>query len=136
MTRPGPRSSISYRWRPRSWGWAIDGPTRHRRLHGRKVLCLYAKGSAQRCRRSTLVPGGLYGGVGHKCQLATATMLRCRAATHYPDTTQGRIAIIDSFHSRAIHSGLLRISVLKDFAEMFPDRFSNKTNGVTPRRWL
>ena len=63
-------------------------------------------------------------------------MLRCRAATHYPDTTQGRIAIIDSFHSRAIHSGLLRISVLKDFAEMFPDRFSNKTNGVTPRRWL
>ncbi len=36
----------------------------------------------------------------------------------------------------AIHSGLLRVSVLKDFAEMFPDRFSNKTNGVTPRRWL
>jgi starch phosphorylase len=25
---------------------------------------------------------------------------------------------------------------LKDFAEMFPDRFNNKTNGVTPRRWL
>src|SRR6185369_12039442 len=23
-----------------------------------------------------------------------------------------------------------------DFAEMFPDRFNNKTNGVTPRRWL
>jgi starch phosphorylase len=36
----------------------------------------------------------------------------------------------------AIHSGLLRTSVLKDFAEMFPDRFNNKTNGVTPRRWL
>jgi starch phosphorylase len=36
----------------------------------------------------------------------------------------------------AIHSGLLRTSVLKDFAEMFPERFSNKTNGVTPRRWL
>src|SRR5262249_33774298 len=26
--------------------------------------------------------------------------------------------------------------VLGDFAEMFPERFSNKTNGVTPRRWL
>jgi starch phosphorylase len=36
----------------------------------------------------------------------------------------------------AIHSGLLRTSVLKDFAEMFPERFTNKTNGVTPRRWL
>jgi starch phosphorylase len=36
----------------------------------------------------------------------------------------------------AIHSGLLRTSVLKDFAEMFPERFNNKTNGVTPRRWL
>jgi starch phosphorylase len=36
----------------------------------------------------------------------------------------------------AIHSGLLRTVVLKDFAEMFPERFNNKTNGVTPRRWL
>jgi glycogen phosphorylase len=35
-----------------------------------------------------------------------------------------------------IHSGLLRSRVLKDFAEMFPERFNNKTNGVTPRRWL
>lgn len=36
----------------------------------------------------------------------------------------------------AIHSDLLRTRVLKDFAEVFPDRFCNKTNGVTPRRWL
>jgi starch phosphorylase len=36
----------------------------------------------------------------------------------------------------ALHSELLRTSVLKDFAELFPDRFNNKTNGVTPRRWL
>ncbi|HTR03901.1 MAG TPA: glycogen/starch/alpha-glucan phosphorylase [Thermoanaerobaculia bacterium] len=35
-----------------------------------------------------------------------------------------------------IHSRLLRTRVLKDFAEMFPERFQNKTNGVTPRRWL
>ncbi len=35
-----------------------------------------------------------------------------------------------------IHSRLLRTHVVKDFAEMYPDRFSNKTNGVTPRRWL
>jgi starch phosphorylase len=36
----------------------------------------------------------------------------------------------------AIHSELLRTRTLKDFAEMFPARFGNKTNGVTPRRWL
>ena len=36
----------------------------------------------------------------------------------------------------AIHSALLRKLTVKDFAEMFPERFNNKTNGVTPRRWL
>jgi starch phosphorylase len=35
-----------------------------------------------------------------------------------------------------IHSDLLRTRVLRDFAEVFPGRFNNKTNGVTPRRWL
>ncbi len=36
----------------------------------------------------------------------------------------------------AIHSGLLRSSTLKDLADLFPERFNNKTNGITPRRWL
>ena len=36
----------------------------------------------------------------------------------------------------AIHSELLRTTTVPDFAEMFPERFNNKTNGVTPRRWL
>jgi starch phosphorylase len=35
-----------------------------------------------------------------------------------------------------IHSDLLRTHLLADFAAMFPQRFNNKTNGVTPRRWL
>jgi len=35
-----------------------------------------------------------------------------------------------------IHSELLRTVTVRDLAEMFPERFSNKTNGVTPRRWL
>jgi starch phosphorylase len=35
-----------------------------------------------------------------------------------------------------IHSRLLREKTVSDFAEMFPARFNNKTNGVTPRRWL
>src|ERR1700755_130560 len=36
----------------------------------------------------------------------------------------------------ALHSKLLKESVLKDFYELWPERFSNKTNGVTPRRFL
>jgi len=49
------------------------------------------------------------------------------------------LAIVGSHSTNgvsAIHSGLLRTRVVKDLAEMFPERFSNKTNGVTPRRWL
>ncbi|QFY42352.1 glycogen/starch/alpha-glucan family phosphorylase [Candidatus Methylospira mobilis] len=36
----------------------------------------------------------------------------------------------------ALHTELLKTSVLKDFYEIWPERFSNKTNGVTPRRFL
>jgi starch phosphorylase len=49
------------------------------------------------------------------------------------------LAIIGSHSTNGvaeIHSRLLRTSVVKDFAEMYPERFNNKTNGVTPRRWL
>jgi starch phosphorylase len=49
------------------------------------------------------------------------------------------LAIVGSHSTNgvaAIHSKLLRTITVKDLAEMFPERFSNKTNGVTPRRWL
>jgi starch phosphorylase len=36
----------------------------------------------------------------------------------------------------ALHTELLKRDVLKDFFELWPKKFSNKTNGVTPRRWL
>jgi starch phosphorylase len=36
----------------------------------------------------------------------------------------------------ALHTELLKRGVLHDFCETYPGRFSNKTNGVTPRRWL
>ncbi len=36
----------------------------------------------------------------------------------------------------ALHSELLKADVLKDFYDMWPEKFSNKTNGVTPRRWI
>ncbi|MGD0463908.1 MAG: glycogen/starch/alpha-glucan phosphorylase [Tepidisphaeraceae bacterium] len=61
------------------------------------------------------------------------------------DETDGRkirmanLAIVGSHSTNgvsAIHSGLLRTTTVKDLADMFPERFNNKTNGVTPRRWL
>jgi glycogen phosphorylase len=36
----------------------------------------------------------------------------------------------------ALHTELLKRDVLRDFYELWPKKFSNKTNGVTPRRWL
>jgi starch phosphorylase len=36
----------------------------------------------------------------------------------------------------AIHSDLLKTSIFKHFFEMMPEKFQNKTNGITPRRWL
>lgn len=35
-----------------------------------------------------------------------------------------------------LHTDLLKSSVLRDFAEYWPGKFNNKTNGITPRRWL
>ena len=35
-----------------------------------------------------------------------------------------------------LHSNLLTQTIFADFARLFPDRFCNKTNGITPRRWL
>jgi starch phosphorylase len=49
------------------------------------------------------------------------------------------LAIVGSHSTNgvaAIHSELLRKTTVKDLAELFPERFNNKTNGVTPRRWL
>ncbi|MBI3581489.1 MAG: glycogen/starch/alpha-glucan phosphorylase [Nitrospinae bacterium] len=36
----------------------------------------------------------------------------------------------------ALHTELLKTRVLSDFDKIFPGRFNNKTNGITPRRWL
>src|SRR5690606_31499373 len=75
----------------------------------------------------------------------------------WPNDTQGRarmsiieegpvkhirmahLAVIGSHSVNGVaelHSQLVRERVLRDFAELWPQRFNNKTNGVTPRRWL
>ncbi|NTW59664.1 MAG: glycogen/starch/alpha-glucan phosphorylase, partial [Nitrospirae bacterium] len=49
------------------------------------------------------------------------------------------LAAVGSHHINgvaALHSDLLTKTVLKDLYEMYPERFTNVTNGVTPRRWV
>ncbi len=49
------------------------------------------------------------------------------------------LACVGSFSINGVaelQSELLRTQVFPDFAEMMPEKFGNKTNGVTPRRWL
>ncbi len=49
------------------------------------------------------------------------------------------LAIVGSHSTNGvagIHSELLRTRTIKELAELYPERFNNKTNGVTPRRWL
>ncbi|MEL6777323.1 MAG: glycogen/starch/alpha-glucan phosphorylase [Cyanobacteria bacterium J06597_16] len=49
------------------------------------------------------------------------------------------LACVGSHHINgvaALHTELLQQTVLKDFYELFPEKFINETNGVTPRRWL
>ncbi len=56
-----------------------------------------------------------------------------------PRVRMAHLAVVGSHSTNGvakIHSDLLRNHVLRDFAETFPERFNNKTNGVTPRRWL
>lgn len=57
----------------------------------------------------------------------------------YKQIRMAHLAVVGS-HSvngvAALHTDLLKANVLRDFAEMYPERFNNKTNGVTPRRWV
>ena len=78
-----------------------------------------------------------------------------RSIGQYDEDFIRRASIIDEEHGRRvrmawlavigshkvngvakIHSDLMKTSIFSDFAKIFPDRFTNVTNGVTPRRWI
>ena len=57
----------------------------------------------------------------------------------HPHVRMAHLAIVGSFSVNgvaALHSDLLKGGLFRDFAELWPERFNNKTNGVTQRRWL
>jgi glycogen phosphorylase len=56
-----------------------------------------------------------------------------------PHVRMAYLGIVGSFSINgvaALHSNLLKRGLFKDFYELWPGKFNNKTNGVTPRRWL
>jgi starch phosphorylase len=73
---------------------------------------------------------------GDEARVARVSMIEEGSARR---VRMAHLAVVGSHSTNgvaAIHSDLLRTRVLRDFAEQFPERFNNKTNGVTPRRWL
>ena len=74
--------------------------------------------------------GGVNGRIGRISLIEEGSVRKVRMAN---------LAIAGSHSTNgvaAIHSELLRTTTVADLAGLFPERFNNKTNGVTPRRWL
>ena len=65
--------------------------------------------------------------------------IRNLSIIHDGHIRMSNLAIVGSFSVNgvaALHSKILKTKVLKDFADIMPEKFNNKTNGITPRRWL
>ena len=61
------------------------------------------------------------------------------AVIAYDKVHMARLSIVGSFSINGVaklHTEILKSKVMKHFYNVFPDRFNNKTNGITHRRWL
>jgi len=73
---------------------------------------------------------------GDKERLARMSLIE---EGHEPQVRMAYLAIVGSFSVNGVaelHSNLLRQGLFRDFHELWPEKFNNKTNGVTQRRWL
>jgi len=58
---------------------------------------------------------------------------------HEPQIRMAHLAIVGSYSVNgvaALHTQLLKEGLFSQFYQLWPEKFNNKTNGVTPRRWL
>ena len=70
---------------------------------------------------------------------ATVDRMRVLTQGKDPQVRMAYMATVGGSHVNGVaelHSDLLKISVLKDFADVYPAKFTNVTNGVTPRRFV
>ena len=73
---------------------------------------------------------------GDKARLARMSLIE---EGHDPQVRMAFLAIVGSFSVNgvaALHSDLLKQGLFRDFFDLWPRKFNNKTNGVTQRRWL
>jgi len=73
---------------------------------------------------------------GDNARLARMSLIE---EDHVPQVRMAYLAIVGSFSVNgvaALHSDLLKQGLFRDFFELWPHKFNNKTNGVTQRRWL
>ncbi len=69
-------------------------------------------------------------------RLAAVSLIEETGARH---VRMGNLAFLGSHKVNgvsALHTDLMKVTVFRDFAELYPDRIVNKTNGITFRRWL
>ncbi|PLX97676.1 MAG: glycogen phosphorylase [Desulfuromonas sp.] len=77
--------------------------------------------------------------VSMKWPADAARMQRMSLIDPHDRIRMAHLALVGSFSVNgvaALHSRLLKEGLFRDFYELWPERFNNKTNGVTPRRWL
>jgi starch phosphorylase len=75
-------------------------------------------------------------GISDRAKIGRLSLL---TEEEHPSVKMASVGIVGSHKINGVaelHSKLVKQQLFKDYAEFYPDRFTNKTNGITPRRWL